>query len=273
MRTLRYYTKASEVISLTEMLFQLGYDVKISDSFNLSVDAAVKSFQKEHNLVVDGIVGPKTWQTLYEECPEIFDQNGKLLSENDLVEFSNRYGLELAVVKAVNEVESGGKGFLIDGNPVILFEGHIFWRELKKRGINPKQYLNDRNEDVLYEKWTKKYYLGGVREYDRLNKAIAIDNTDAFRQAALSSASWGAFQIMGFHADALGYAGIDDFVAKMRQHEREHLFAFGQFLQVNKLIPLLTDKKWAKFAEKYNGAGYKANQYDTKLEKAYLKYK
>src|SRR5574344_464800 len=142
MRTLRYYTKSPEVKTLCEMLYKLGYEVKISDSFTREVDEAVKQFQKDHSLVVDGIAGPKTWQKLYELSPEIISQNDKLLSESDLVEFARNFGLELAVVKAVNEVESGGKGFLMNGKPIILFEGHVFFRELEKRGINPRQYMN-----------------------------------------------------------------------------------------------------------------------------------
>ncbi len=273
MRTLRYYTKSPEVKTLCEMLYKLGYEVKISDSFTREVDEAVKQFQKDHSLVVDGIAGPKTWQKLYELSPEIISQNDKLLSESDLVEFARNFGLELAVVKAVNEVESGGKGFLMNGKPIILFEGHVFFRELEKRGINPRQYMNANNRDVLYERWTRNYYLGGVREYDRLEKAMQISGSDIFRQAALSSASWGSFQIMGYHAESLGYRDVDEFVSRMHLHEREHLDAFGRFLKVNGLISLLASRQWAAFAERYNGSGYKQNKYDTKLEKAYYKYK
>lgn len=55
----------------------------------------------------------------------------------------------------------------------------------------------------------------------------------------------------------------------MNEHEREHLKAFGKFLEVNKLIPHLQERNWAKFAEGYNGAGYKLNNYDEKLKAAY----
>lgn len=53
---------------------------------------------------------------------------------------------------------------------------------------------------------------------------------------ALSSASWGSFQIMGFHAKNLGYSSTQEFVDKMYIHEREHLRAFGRFLEVNGII-------------------------------------
>jgi hypothetical protein len=60
-------------------------------------------------------------------------------------------GVEPEVVMAVAEVESSGDGFLPTGEPKILFEPHIFWRELKKRGIDPKTITGV--EDILYEKW------------------------------------------------------------------------------------------------------------------------
>ena len=180
--------------------------------------------------------------------------------------------MELAVVKAVNEVESNGKDFLIDGRPKILFEGHIFWKELEKRSINPKTYVNSNTQDILFEKYTKKYYVGGTAEYARLDKARNLAQDKRFVDAANSSASWGLFQIMGFNAVSIGYKTVDEFVEKMNLNEGEQLKAFGLFLQKNNLIPLLKSKNWASFALKYNGPAYKTNKYDEKLMRAYLKY-
>ncbi|WP_426770837.1 N-acetylmuramidase domain-containing protein, partial [Pseudomonas aeruginosa] len=50
-------------------------------------------------------------------------------------------------------------------------------------------------------------YLGGQAEHERLDKAVKMD-----RDCALQSASWGLFQIMGFHWEALGYASVQAFV-------------------------------------------------------------
>jgi hypothetical protein len=272
MRAIKYNNKAPEVVTLCDMLSKIGYAVKVSESFTLEVDAAVKDFQSKNNLIVDGIVGIKTWSKLYEKNAQFTNHNDKFLSEQDLLEFANNFQLELATVKAVNEVESSGKGFLISGKPKILFEGHVFWRELEKRGVNPRQYLNGNTNDVLYESWTRKYYLGGDAEYSRLQEASQINSNKAFEDAANASASWGAFQIMGFHAIQLGYNSIDEFVQKMYVNEREHLTAFGRFLSVNNLITHLQNKNWEEFARRYNGAGYKTNKYDEKLLNAYRKY-
>ena len=272
MITLKYRAKAPEVYTLCEMLHKLGYAVKISDSFTLEVDAAVKDFQKKNALVSDGIVGMKTWQVLFDKSSKIFSSNNLFLSESDLVNFSKEHHLELAAVKAINEVESSGKGFLINGKPKILFEGHVFWQQLQKRGIKPETILNSTNKNVLYPKWTKAFYQGGVKEYDRLNQAIAIKSDPKIKEAALASASWGSFQIMGYHAVSLGYPTVQNFVDKMYLHEREHLKAFGKFLETNKIMTDLRNRNWAKVAQKYNGASYKLNKYDQKLQKAYEKY-
>lgn len=277
MKTIRYRSKSQDVYFLEEILQRLGYNVYISEFFGKDTDAAIKDFQFKNKLVVDGIVGPKTWAILFEKQKEVEGFKNKFLSENDLVEFSNKFQLELAAVKAVNEVESLGKGFLIQGRPRILFEGHVFWRQLQKRGINPNDFMKPEFSDILYAKWTKQHYKGGAGEYVRLEKAAGISDIPGVHDAAYCSASWGAFQIMGFHYKKLGYTNIDQFVADMYEHEREHLKAFGQFISNSsfsgkKLIDWLREKNWANFAHAYNGSGYKKNKYDIKLEKAYLNY-
>lgn len=272
MKTLMLGSKAPEVFTLCELLFKLGYSLTISNDFSAEVDTAVRDFQKKNNLVVDGIAGMKTWQVMLEKTSKIFSTNSLFLSEQDLIDFAKEFKVELAAVKAVNEVESCGKGFLVNGKPKILFEGHIFWQQLQKRGLNPEKLRNTQSANVLYPKWTKAYYLGGAQEYDRLNEAIGLSSSSAVREAALASASWGSFQIMGFHAKSLGYSSVQEFVDKMYLHEREHLKAFGKFLEVNHILSDLRKKNWAAVAEKYNGSGYKRNRYDEKLSKAYAKY-
>ncbi len=58
----------------------------------------------------------------------------------------------------------------------------------------------------------------------------------------------------------------------MYSGEREQLLAFVQLIKTWKLQVALQKKQWVKFAEKYNGPGYKANKYDIKLEQAYKRY-
>lgn len=273
MKTLRYRSSGNDVYVLQEMLANLGYDITVNSYFDKATEQAVMDFQDKNNLVKDGIVGTKTWAKLLEKPKQVIAYNDKFLSEKDLVEFADKYGLELAAVKAVNEIESNGKGFLLDGRPRVLFEGHVFWRELEKRNINPKSLESEKTANILYKTWTKNHYLGGTKEYLRLNKAAGLNDTQEVHDAAFCSASYGAFQIMGNHYQSLGYPNVDSFVAHMYTHERAHLESFGLFCEANKLIVHLKNKDWEKFARGYNGPGYKENKYDTKLANSYKKYK
>ncbi|NQX77146.1 N-acetylmuramidase family protein [Gilvibacter sp.] len=273
MRTLRHRSQGEDVHFLEEILIALGYRVKISEFFGLDTQKAVMDFQRANNLVVDGIVGPKTWSVLIAAQQHLTRFNDKFLSEQDLIDFATKYNLELAVVKAVNEIESSGKGFLIDGRPRILFEGHIFWKQLAKRDLNPEDFVTDFTKNILYKSWTKSFYEGGEQEYDRLEKAAGMSDVDAVHDAAYCSASYGAFQIMGFHYEFLGYPSVDAYVAHMYTHEKAHLEAFGIFCEKNNLIRHLKSRDWAAFARAYNGPGFAENKYDTKLQAAYQKYK
>ena len=129
MRILKYRSRGPSVYILEEILVKLGYKVNVSSYFGKDTDKAVREFQLENNLVVDGLVGPKTWSKVIEKEQLLPNFNEKFLSEQDLIDFARENNLELAVVKAVNEVESRGKGFFVYGKPVILFEGHVFCRQ------------------------------------------------------------------------------------------------------------------------------------------------
>jgi len=170
--------------------------------------------------------------------------------------------VDTASVLAISKVESKGDGFLADGRPKILFEGHIFWKQLIAVGKNPKDFERG-NENILYPHFDRTKYLGGVKEYDRQERAAKID-----QKAALLSASYGAFQIMGFNYAQCGFTSIEAFVASMKD-EALQLLAFAQFIKKNGLLKDLQEKNWSNFARKYNGNAYKENKYDTKLQEQY----
>lgn len=188
------------------------------------------------------------------------------LTEQDFRLVATSLNVEVATLKAVQQVETAGRGgFFVPGKPALLFEGHIFWAQLKKRGISPEEYVVG-NETILYPKWTKAHYFGGIKEYTRLEKARVIHP-----EAADASASWGMFQLMGFNHRACGYSSVTAFVDAMCTSEAKQLEAFASFIQSSGLVPYLQNKDWASFAKRYNGPGYAENKYDVKLEAAYRK--
>ena len=181
----------------------------------------------------------------------------KTLQESDYIEAAKILNCEVAAVKAVAEVESTGSGFLSNGRPKILFERHYFHRLTKGKFSSFYPDISNRQSG-----WYTK------NEHARLEKAAKLN-----REAALQSASWGKFQIMGAHWKALGYSSIQEFINAMYASETEHLMAFVKFVKVNGLSDELQRKDWAGFARGYNGSNYHINKYDQKMAVAYNKYK
>lgn len=183
-----------------------------------------------------------------------------LLTDKDFQDAADLIGCEKAAIQAVAEVESSGAGFLSDDRPKILFEAHIFSSLTNRRydTSHPTISVAIRNP---------KLYSYGAKEHERLALACSLN-----REAGLKSASWGKFQIMGFNYQISGFASVQDFINAMYKSEREHLFAFVNFIKSKKLAKALQSKDWATFAYYYNGAAYKENKYDEKMKMAYEKF-
>lgn len=185
-----------------------------------------------------------------------------MLSEQNFQEAAARLQCEVAAIKAVCEVEAPRGGFNPDDTPVTLFEGHIFYKYTQGK-------FSQTNPTLCYPKWTREFYgKSWQAEQKRLQDAMALDRT-----AALMSASWGKFQVMGFNFSLVGFTQIQDFVNAMYESEAKQLDAFCGYVLHNHLADELQRKDWAGFAKGYNGSEYFKNDYDGKLSRAYAKYK
>lgn len=256
---LKFGARGLAVSALQTQLVKAGYPLDVSAVFDEATETAVRALQRARGLVNDGKVGDKTRAALGGL------DTSKLLRESDLVQAADRLGVPLASIKAVNEVESAGNGFLPDGRPCILFERHIFYARLQEHGIDPAPHAA-RFPGIVNTK--RGGYAGGVAEYTRIATAIQIS-----RPAALEAASWGAFQIMGYHWQRLGHESVEAFVTAQQQSEGAQLAAFVAFIETDgALHKALIGRKWAVFARGYNGPAYAENLYDVKLARAYERY-
>lgn len=181
--------------------------------------------------------------------------NPSPLSPSDYLGAAAALRCDLAAIRAVVEVESLGHGFLPDGRPKILFERHVFHRETGGRWSMAEPAISSPQSGG---------YLGGAREYWRLEGAMRLD-----REAALRSASWGAFQIMGFNHREVGFATVEQFVSGMVASSAKQLEAFVTYIRTRRLDEALQQHRWADFAKGYNGPNYRTNRYDRRLARAY----
>lgn len=193
-----------------------------------------------------------------------------MITDKKYIEVAKSLNVEVAAIKAVAYVESTGKGFLSDGSPKILFEPHIFWRQLKKHGINPSILLKDSPQlkTILYQKQGTLPYGKVSKQHNKLQRAVSVH-----REAALESASWGAFQVLGLNWKMLGYSSLQSFINAAYRSEDDHLEMFVRYISINNLVQYIKTKNWAKFAAKYNGKNYKKFGYDVKMAKAYEVFK
>lgn len=260
MTILRRGSLGAEVRELQRLLRLRGAIIAMSAEFDDATLAAVCVAQARYGLVVDGVAGPKTMLAL-----QVDGKSPGHLGMADLLRAAETLEVPLAAVRAVNEVESRGTGFLADGRPVILYERHIMYRQLRAAGHDAdalaRKYPNLINPE-------RGGYAGGAAEHMRLASAWQLD-----ADCALASASWGLFQIMGFHWELLGFAKVRDFADAMRMSEGHQLDAFVRFVLADPaLLRALRSRQWATFARLYNGPAYKDNLYDVKLARAFARY-
>ncbi|SHO56756.1 N-acetylmuramidase family protein [Vibrio quintilis] len=198
----------------------------------------------------------------YEEMFASGTEPQKGLTDDDFQAAAEVLQCETAAIQAVSEVESAGSGFFSNDLPKILFEAHKF-SGFTHHGFDAS------HPDISSETWDRSLYLGGEKEYHRLKQAMALDST-----AALKSASYGRYQIMGFNYQRAGYENVQNFVHSMVSAERNHLMAVIHFIKSNHtLLQAIQTLDWPVFAREYNGPEYAVNHYDLRLQSAYEKYR
>lgn len=180
-----------DVLALQQQLFALGYTEvgKPDGVFGQMTDVAVRRFQEEYELVVDGIVGPQTWEVLFSQsvtvadteesgessiysigsfAPEVREIEKRLLELGyPLCETNNEFSEQTAFAvkqfQAANSLEAdgvvGGKTWEVlfseDAVPATQPERRVSFSEIKKIG---------KASDLSYDGkfiWVVNYGSGG----------------------------------------------------------------------------------------------------------------
>ncbi len=181
------------------------------------------------------------------------------LSASCTQDVSHALGIDQPTLWAVMTVETSGCGFLPDRRPRILFERHKF--------SEFSEHRFDAQHPDLSNRHPGGYGECGAHQYLRLERAIALD-----RSAALRATSWGLGQVMGFNAPLVGYASAEEMAMKFATSEDEQVRALGAFIRGQGLQGALQKGQWDKFALRYNGPNFRANDYDGKLARYHARY-
>jgi N-acetylmuramoyl-L-alanine amidase len=107
--------RGDDVFTLQERLLELGYDAGRADgTFSLQTEMALRSFQRDYGLLVDGTCGPGTLRALRQLQPKVRGGRPVLLREQERV---RRAGPALRGKRIVIDPCHGGseRGIVVDG--------------------------------------------------------------------------------------------------------------------------------------------------------------
>lgn len=180
------------------------------------------------------------------------------LTDADYEKAAAQLGCDVPSIRAVAETEVAGEAWDLMGRPRLLFERHKFHKHTN--GIYHKTHPGISSA-------SQGGYGRESRQYDRLYEAATLDEV-----AALKSASYRMFQILGENFVEAGFATVESFVDAMLRSQRDHLLAFVSFVGSNRsLRTAIRGRQWATFARGYNGKNYAKNKYDTKMAEAHAR--
>jgi hypothetical protein len=190
---------------------------------------------------------------------------GTTLSDTDFQNAAAQLGngISANLVKAFATVESGGRsGFGPAKLPVIAFEGHIFRRYTKHKYDQTHPLLSYIYKKKAGPQWQTNN-KDQTKAWETMATAFGLD-----QEAALMSASWGMFQIMGFNFASCGYKTVFEFAAAMKINAGQQLKAFLGFCAKNPaFIKAAKNKDYAGMARSYNGEDF--GDYDVRIKKAF----
>lgn len=237
---------------------------QVDGSFGPITEKAVIEFQIKEDLFADGKVGDATLVALgIKDEDTLVDWK---LCHSSMVEGAKTLGVSLPFIQAIAEVESAGEGFHKNSIIKVLYERHIF----RQRCLHYRLDLLTKLVEAEYPDLANQIsggYVGGLSENKRIERAKRIHP-----DIAQESASYGRFQIMGFHWERLGFANVSDFVEFNDVSEDNQFKCFLKFIQTDERLHNAARREdSATFATIYNGKNHKG--YDVKIDTALARFK
>lgn len=188
----------------------------------------------------------------------IFYGEAKPLGPTAVAELAARLGLQTAHILAFIKVESRFKAYDGQGRPTMLFEPAKFYKNLpaslREEAVRQGLAIRRWHKDVKYPR----------DSYPRMLKAMGLD-----QEAALMSASYGSFQILGENYEACGFESVFEMVATFAESEDNQLQAFGNFIEAAGIVSHLLREAWDVVGRLYNGPKYAEHNYHGKLRDAF----
>ena len=253
---LRRGSTGPNVRSWQQFLIGAGHLPAHSDDgiFGPKTEQATRHYQASEGFPatqVDGIAGPLTLGSAFGQG---FDGQAE---DRDLVRITaDGLGIDPDLMRAFEIVESGGRA------NAVRFEPHIARRKMGERADAIPYTPKSRSQ-----RWSVVRTETSRGAFDR---ALAMNDDQAWRRAMIESSSWGLFQVLGSHL--IGMFGVDDAVAAFDSDPKIISFALvaAWFRATPQALRAAKAEDLRKLTRFYNGPG-NVDRYSSKLTSALIK--
>lgn len=184
-----------------------------------------------------------------------------------IVDAARKGGIKPTRLLAVVECETDGSPFEVDGKtPRFLYERHVAYRHARAAGASwLKAFVS---AGLAIPKWNRATQYKDQRT-SQMRLALIARARGIHEEIANASASWGLGQSMGENGPELGFASATALVQYMVDGGLPaQLDVLIREIKAKRLVEALNKGDFETFASRYNGPGYKQNQYDTRMAAA-----
>lgn len=221
----------------------------------------ITDFQTRIGVTADNIFGPASMRALDRKFANV---NAPAATVQDFRDAAAKLGVPITHIRGVRAVEAPRGPFDTKGRPSALYERHKF-----RNNTVPVGRFNASHPALSGPAYGPGGYGSFDSQWAKFAAACALDP-----EAALRACSWGAFQVLGENAEALGYSDAFEMLELLATGEAAHLDSFVRFVETNHLVEKFRACKpndagsCVPFVSVYNGRGYKQFNYDVKLAHA-----
>lgn len=221
----------------------------------------VEALQTDLGVKPDGDFGRISTDALF---ARFTNTGAPAVTSAEIAALAKKWNLPVGHIEGVRKIESPRGAFDRDARPSILFERHKF-----RDNCAPKGRFNASHPALSGGAFGKGGYGPFKAQYAKLASACALDP-----HAAFAACSWGAFQVLGEHAEDLGYSSPYAMALALTKSEGAHLDCFRRFVESRKLVDEFKacrpgdPKSCIPFVQRYNGAEFRTFDYHTKLANA-----
>lgn len=174
---IKYGSSGDDVKELQRLLNANGYSLDVDGQWGDNTEAAVRKYQKQKGLTVDGIVGTNTWGSLYgtnkTTTTPTTPTQPKSYSDIDLSKYDSGYQKSDDVIAADKKKTDAENAYNNYGD--FKYSGQDTLDEVMNKILNREQFSYDLNGDALYQQYKDKYIQQGkMAMQDTMGQAAAM---------------------------------------------------------------------------------------------------